>query len=280
MDDHQLTPEANHLESDQASVTPSLDDLSRLLEQKRADAGIVVVDDSVDVFERVAASIKAMRHADPEAPADPQLVRQVEIQAEMRQFEHAAGERYRSCRLTNFTCSSQYQSRVVDAVREYGKSLEARRASREGLVLFGPVGTGKDHLAYALALHAAYGGLTVRWINGQSWFGSVRDAMDTDRTEASIIRELEKPDMVVISDPLPPIGDLTQHQATMLYRAIEARYSHGKLTVTTVNVADDTEADRRMGAATWDRLCHEAWKIHCNWPSFRKPARVVKKDTP
>jgi DNA replication protein DnaC len=81
--------------------------------------------------------------------------------------------------------------------------------------------------------------------------------------------------MLVISDPLPPMGPLTAFQASMLYRLIEERYSSGGVVVATVNVASDEEADSRMGAQTWDRLCDKSVKCHCNWPSYRKPWKTV-----
>ena len=90
-----------------------------------------------------------------------------------------------------------------------------------------------------------------------------------------MIAELARPDVLCLSDPLPPVGALTQFQATMLYRLVDARYSRGVPTICTVNVADDAEADERMGVPTWDRLCHGAWKLHCAWPTYRRPAREV-----
>jgi DNA replication protein DnaC len=259
-------------ESGQDSVTSQ--DLSRMLEQRRAEAGIVLAEPEPLSLrlpaspEVVSERTQALR--DYEAKAKTRSVN-----SQMLSIVQAAGDRYRGCRLETFEVTTAYQKRVLAMVTEYGQNLTERRLERQGLVLFGPVGTGKDHLAYSLALTAAMQGMTVKWINGQSWFGRVRDAMDTSESEESIISEIERPDLAVISDPLPPIGDLTQHQATMFYRAIEARYCRGKITITTVNVADDAEADRRMGAATWDRLCHGAWKIHCAWPSYRKPAREL-----
>jgi hypothetical protein len=35
------------------------------------------------------------------------------------------------------------------------------------------------------------------------------------------------------------------------------------------------QAIKRMGAATWDRLCHGAWRVRCEWPSYRKSKRNV-----
>lgn len=186
----------------------------------------------------------------------------------------SAGARYASATIDNFSVANPAQREALKLVRGWiGSLLECSETG--GLVLYGPVGTGKDHLAFAACRELIQErGKTVGWINGQAWFGEIRDSMDgDDRTEASIIRRLQKPDVLVISDPLPPFGDLTQHQATMLYRAVDARYSQAKPTICTVNVADDDEADRRMGAATWDRLCHGAWKVHCNWASHRKPAQ-------
>jgi DNA replication protein DnaC len=182
----------------------------------------------------------------------------------------AAGARYADCTLSNFRCDCPEQTRVVAALRDY-----IAEDCPAGVILFGPVGTGKDHLAFAVCRSALKAGKLVRWINGQNWFGIVRDAMDTDRSEASLIADLARPELLCLSDPLPPVGPLTQFQATMLYRLVDARYSRGVPTICTINVADDSEADERMGAATWDRLTHDAWKIKCNWPTYRQPARTI-----
>ena len=182
-----------------------------------------------------------------------------------------AGRRYASATFLNFVGGPK-QAAAVEYVESWCSAmLDAWEFS--GLLLYGPVGTGKDHLAIAACRQLILErGKSVAWINGQAWFGEIRDSMDSDdRTEAAIIRRLSSPDLLVVSDPLPPFGDLTQHQATMLYRAVDARYSQAKPTICTVNVADDEEAERRMGVATWDRLCHDAWKLNCSWPSFRKP---------
>lgn len=252
-----------------------------MVEQKRLDAGISTIDSSRTVFERVAALPDRpvrpiVREPDEFDAADSHRRREQKSADNLQRLATAAGPRYAKCSLESFKATSDLQRRVVAQVREYGNTLKERYAACEGLVLYGPVGTGKDHLAYTLAALVAKSGGYVRWQNGQAWFGLVRDAMDKHTSEESLIASFQRPDLLVLSDPLPPVGDLTQHQATMLYRAIDTRYSHGKITITTVNVADDDEADKRMGAATWDRICDGAWKLFCNWPSNRKPAREVR----
>ena len=184
-------------------------------------------------------------------------------------------QRYRDCSLDNFRCRNKFQQAVIDGLREYATDIPTRYKLGEGLVLFGTVGTGKDHLATAMLRTACDVGLTVGWINGQDWFGRLRDRMDTGEQEADEMRRLTLPQVLLVSDPLPPVGSLTQYQVTMLYRLVDERYNASKLTFTTLNVGDDEEADKAIGATTWDRLCHGAWKIHCSWASYRQPARKI-----
>lgn len=192
--------------------------------------------------------------------------RRAEVHERFGELVRSAGARYRVCTLENFECHHAQHKAVLANVLAY-----VAADCPENLILYGPVGTGKDHLAFAVCREAIRSGKTVRWINGQNWFGAVRDAMDTDKSEASLIAELVRPDLLCLSDPLPPVGALTQFQATMLYRLIDARYSRGVPTVCTLNVANDAEADDRIGVATWDRLCHGAYKLRCQWPSYRTP---------
>lgn len=193
-----------------------------------------------------------------------------EIRGRGADLVNAAGARYRDCTLDSFAVKHPQQQKVVKALREYLAS-----DSIDDVILYGPVGTGKDHLAFSLCRVAIREGRTVKWVNGQAWFGAVRDSMDTERSEASLIKEMTSTDVLCLSDPLPPVGALSQHQSTMLYRVIDGRYSRGLQTICTVNVANDAEGDERMGAATWDRLCHGAWKLHCAWPTYRQPVREV-----
>jgi DNA replication protein DnaC len=199
-----------------------------------------------------------------------ELRRRAELHERFGALVMAAGARYRGCTLDNFDCTTTKQHAIVDLLREY---VVADFSC--SVVLYGPVGTGKDHLAFALCKAAIRAGYKAKWVNGQQWFGTVRDAMDTEKTEASLIGELSHPELLCLSDPLPPFGSLTPFQATMLYRLVDARYSRGVPTICTVNVNDDAEADERIGEPTWDRLCHDAYKLYCNWPTFRRPTKSV-----
>lgn len=226
---------------------------------------------------KIFAESDADREAREQREAREALVRERGRREQMfLRLVHEAGARYQLCTLDSFRVTCERQRTVVTALREFVEELADHLANGTGLVLHGPVGTGKDHLLAAMAkLAVLEHGATVRWSNVQNWFGEVRDAMGDDRrTEREMILSLTSPQVLVLSDPLPPSGALTQHQAAMLYRLLDARYSRGRATWVSIN-ADDSEADAGLGAATWDRMCHGAWKIACQWPSHRRAGRTI-----
>jgi len=227
--------------------------------------------------ERILATPESPQ-SKPLSPTEIEAERKSDLErkslAALRRVQSEAGGHYAEAAVANWRAETERQKQVRAAVVEDCRSIAERVKACEGVLLYGPVGTGKDHLAMGIAKAACLAGLAVRWLRGQEWFGSLRDAMDSDKTERDIFRGLAC-DVLVLSDPLPPMGALTQYQASMLYRLIEDRYAHGGVIVATVNVANDEEADSRMGAQTWDRLKDRSWMIRCEWKSFRKPTRVV-----
>lgn len=212
--------------------------------------------------------------------ADREQQRETERRGDLLKavIKAAGGERYRGYKLDAWQARTPYQREVLDTVTEWVNSYPDRLATSEGLILYGPVGTGKDHLMMGAIgrVIGTHGPRSVEWKNGRNLAGDLRDLIGSNRSEAAFLSELIHPEILVLSDPLPPNGDLKEHQADMLYRIIEGRYAAGRITCATINVADDAEADRRMGAATWDRLCDGAWKIPCFWPSARKPAKEMR----
>lgn len=180
--------------------------------------------------------------------------------------------RYFSAHVNNFVCKTPEQRAVVARIRQFAATLDEHIKGGDGLLLFGPPGTGKDHLMAYLIHITVLNGTSVRWENGMDLFGDARDRMDDDRkTERGLVESLASPRVLAISDPLPPFGGLTQYQSQLLYRIIERRSAALLSTWVTMNVKDAHEADKRLSAQTVDRLNGRALVIPCNWPSYRKP---------
>ena len=232
-------------------ISQVFDRFSRIL-QRQADGEVLDFDDEM-----------AAHEGQQRMQAWAAIVRQV-------------GPRYARCTLDGFEVYGQAaiqakQKAILGQIRAFRDDLHLHLERGSSLVLFGPPGTGKDHLMMATLRDAVLGhGCTGQWISCADLFGQVRDQMGSKDTEASLLNALARPQVLAISDPVPPFGDLTNHQATMLFRLIDARYRHRRCTWITVNVADSSEAKQRVGHAVIDRLLHQATGLHCSWPSFRE----------
>jgi len=183
------------------------------------------------------------------------------------------GERYEKSGLSNYKTSGPEQQKAKTQLSEFAENILEHTENSSGIWLYGPAGTGKDHLLTAMMRIAVVNfGLDVTWTNGTDMFGWFRDAIDNKSSilESDILRSFYSPTIVAISDPLPPWGELTPYQASQLLRIVDHRYRDMKPTWVTANFATPEEAKKRLGAQVVDRLRDGALTIFCNWPSYRE----------
>lgn len=205
------------------------------------------------------------------------------------------GALYAQCRFANFIAQTETQQHAVRVVRQYGENLLDHLAEGRNLILFGPRGTGKDHLLAALMNMAIrqYGFLwyksgrfpsylagrmerkSLRWVNGMDLFSDLRSTCSGNgETEREWVGRCIAPDVLAISDPLPVLGPLTEWQKNGLFRVVDRRYSHLKPLWITLNVRDRAEMDIRFGDVIADRLIHNAIMVPFNWQSYRERVKV------
>lgn len=197
--------------------------------------------------------------------------RVAEIDSRRRSLAMRVGKRYAKATLDDFEVKHHAQREVVQHVRDYMFEIEQRVADGSGLFLIGPPGTGKDHLMVAVLFAAINKGLNALWVDGMELFAGSRDNIDTAKTEASWLSTYTKPDLLAISDPVPPLGSVKEgFQLATLFSIIDRRYRDLKPTLMTLNVSDRDEAERRMAPNIVDRLAHGAMVLRCDWPSYRK----------
>lgn len=209
---------------------------------------------------------------------DENVANQRELALRWDKIVRQIGIRYGGVRLEDFELhgTDEDQARQIEAiarVRDYLDELPQMVTAGRGCIFYGPSGGGKDMLMACMMREACRQGLNVEWRNGLDIYAEARDRRDNRAREAALVRSLAVPDVLGISDPVAPVGDLSPFQAGVLFRVVDARYRFRKPTWLTLNAADRAEASSRLGHATVDRLRERALAIHCDWPSYRQIAK-------
>ena len=195
-------------------------------------------------------------------------------------FLKKVGYRYEEATFDSFERINKQQQCAVNSLVGYIDDYPEMENYGRGLILYGPRGTGKDHLLVATARQIIQRyGKNILWVNGMCFFGDVRDLFSDHPgyCENDLVRPLTYADVLYLSDPAPLVGTITDTQARALFRVIDSRYRdyRNKTTWISINVADPDEMNNRIGPQLADRLRHNAVCIRCNWPTYRKALKNI-----
>ena len=189
------------------------------------------------------------------------------------------GPRYAPDRVTleNFSVYHPAQRAVLDRLPE-------RLARGEGLILYGSVGAGKDHLLAAL-LHQAVARhhVTCRWVSWPALFETFRQfgkkrqdpgGEDPVREYCFDLGPRVAAAILAISDPIPPAGPVSDWCTGQLLRLLDRRYRNLRPIWVTCNAESVEAMDEALTAPVFDRLREGAEIVPCFWPSYReRPGR-------
>jgi len=185
--------------------------------------------------------------------------------------KNGRGKLYLGGRFSNYEITRDAQAKAVGTLKAYCRALPGNVANRRGLVLYGTCGTGKDHLLAAVVRRVVLvHGIKVLWTTGPRLFNAFRSEIDGSDLTSRNCRDVE---VLAVSDPIPPAGQLTPFISERLFGIVDARYSDGKPTWITCNVASREDMEHAIGVQTVDRLIDNAVLIRCDWPSYRKRAK-------
>lgn len=141
----------------------------------------------------------------------------------------------------------------------------------ENVVMLGPSGTGKTHLAIALGLLATARGWKVRFTTAADLILMLETAQRQERLKDVLQRAIANPRLLIIDE----IGYLPfgRDQANLFFQVIARRYEKGSVILTsnlTFGSWDDAFAgDAVLTAAMLDRILHHATVVQISGESYR-----------
>jgi DNA replication protein DnaC len=152
-------------------------------------------------------------------------------------------------------------------VRELAGLSFVERA--HNVVLLGPPGVGKTHLAVAMGVKAVEAGYSVLFLTLESLMTRLTRAQHENRLERSL-QQLVYPKVLIIDE----IGylPLSQVEASLFFRLVVRRYERASLIVTSnKSFLDWGEVfnDHILATAVLDRLLHHATTLNIKGESYR-----------
>lgn len=181
-------------------------------------------------------------------------------------FQHRDFDGYRP--------ADEKQARVLKVCRAYADKFDDRLANGGGLVLCGLPGTGKTHLACAIANQIAQHGRTSLFLSVMQAVRRVKQtySRESEETEAEAINSFFRPDLLILDEVGVQFGSETEK--LVLFEIINGRYEQMRPTILISNLTT-AELGGFIGERALDRMKEGGGAVLAfDWDSRRSDVKV------
>ena len=178
----------------------------------------------------------------------------------------AAPKRFADKNFSNFTRDADNEQAYI-ACGMYARNFADSLATGGGLILSGMVGTGKTHLAIAIAKQIIKKGRSAKYTTARGIVTSIRDSWGNNGvSEAEVIERLVNFDLLIVDEVGLQFG--TDSERVHFFDVMGHRYDEVKPTILIGNLSID-EMSESLGERVIDRMREKGTAVVFDWASRR-----------
>lgn len=148
---------------------------------------------------------------------------------------------------------------------------------RDNVLIVGPTGVGKSHLAQALGHRACRAGFSVAYVGAHELLIQLRAARGDASYEKRILR-FTTPNLLIVDDL--GLRGLAQDESGDLYEIVRRRYEQGSTVISSNRAIEEWPTmfgNPLLASAAMDRLLHHSHVLAIDGDSYRNPPPAKRK---
>lgn len=178
-------------------------------------------------------------------------------------------KKYSSAQLSCLeSVSGNKNEKAIQYASRYIAAFENIRDEGVSMIFFGSPGTGKTHIACAVAIEIIKQGFSAKYITAFDLLNEISDCFRTKEPVNDVVKDYLHSDLLVIDEIGIQYGK--DHDSIWLYKIINSRYVNNRPTIIISNLSQE-DLEAFLGTPTYDRLQEgKGTAIPFYWESHRK----------
>ncbi len=195
------------------------------------------------------------------------LLEEKQRMLEMRLNQSGIPIRYRVKDFSSFISDTDKKEKALSIAMEFAKNFEKHHRDGTVVVFSGLPGTGKSHLAIAIAQEVMKSG-TALYTSAIDAVRMIRDTWrrDSEKTESQVLKMLSEIDLLVLDEVGVQYG--TEAEQVSLFDIIDKRYRDLMPTILLTNL-NKAGMKSFLGDRSFDRLRENGIWVMFDWESSR-----------